>query len=89
SIEGARFTRSAASDEPSFVLPLGGIEVTVPVDKLCAEFDIAADSADGQLLHVVAKGLNYVKRIRPGDSIPRELLDGSASWSVDDRHLQI
>ncbi|MDR3515209.1 MAG: hypothetical protein P4M00_05295 [Azospirillaceae bacterium] len=89
SIEGCRFSRSAASDEPCFILPLGGLEATVPLSKLCAEFDIDAESEDGHLLTVVAEGLNFVKRIRPGDSIPNELLNGTASWSVDDRHLQI
>jgi hypothetical protein len=30
-----------------------------------------------------------VKEIRPDDSIPNELLDGSASWCVEERHRQI
>ena len=35
------------------------------------------------MLKPVAQGLKYVKDIRPGDTIPRELLDGTASWSID------
>jgi hypothetical protein len=31
----------------------------------------------------------HVKEIRPGDSIPRELLDGTASWSVEERHRAV
>jgi hypothetical protein len=38
------------------------------------------------LLAIVEKSLRFVKDIRPGDSIPRELLDGTASWSVEERH---
>ena len=38
------------------------------------------------LLAIVEKSLRFVKEIRPGDSIPRELLDGTASWSVEERH---
>ena len=38
------------------------------------------------LLDVVEKGLRFVHEIRPGDSIPSELLDGTASWRVEERH---
>lgn len=38
------------------------------------------------MLAIVEKSLRFVKEIRPGDSIPRELLDGTASWSVEERH---
>ena len=32
------------------------------------------------------RALKYVKVIRPNDSIPNELIDGSASWTVEERH---
>ncbi|CAK0773131.1 hypothetical protein WCLP8_4980003 [uncultured Gammaproteobacteria bacterium] len=41
------------------------------------------------MLRIVESSLKFVKVIRPGESIPRELLDGSASWSVEDRHRAI
>jgi len=41
------------------------------------------------MLDQVVAGLKFVKTIRPGDSIPREILDGTASWSVEDRHIEI
>ena len=33
-----------------------------------------------------ARGVRFVKEIRPKDSIPSELLDGTASWSYEERH---
>ncbi len=38
---------------------------------------------------MIERSLRYVKEIRPNDSIPREILDGTASWSVEDRHRLI
>ncbi len=38
------------------------------------------------MLEQVAQGLKFVRDIRPGDTIPRELLDGTASWSIDESH---
>ncbi len=34
----------------------------------------------------MGRSLRYVKIIRLNDSIPNELLDGSASWTVEERH---
>ncbi len=53
---------------------------------LRTEFGIDPESPDGVLLEIVEKSLRFVREIRPGNSIPRELLDGTASWSVEPRH---
>jgi hypothetical protein len=75
-----------ASGEPLFHVRLGELTAALTLPSLCTEFGIAPNCHDGQLLDIVASGLRYVREIRPGDSIPREILDGSASWSIDDRH---
>jgi hypothetical protein len=85
-VEGARFALSAER-EPMFYVTLGKLDAALRLPLLCSEFGIAPESPDGRLLAVVAEGLRYVKEIRPGDSVPRELLDGSASWSVEEWHL--
>ena len=84
-LDGGCF-RLSASGEPLFHVRLGELTAALTLPSLCTEFGIEAHCHDGQMLEVVASGLRYVREIRPGDSIPRELLDGSASWSVDDRH---
>ena len=86
SIQGSYFVKDRDGDRVNFVTPLAEVFATIPVGALCEEFGLAPDSSDGRLLELVTQGVNYVKIIRPNDSIPQELLDGSASWSVDDRH---
>jgi hypothetical protein len=88
-VAGAFFQLAADSDEPLFHVVLGDIKGSMTLDALRLEFGIKPDSSDGQLLGIVERSLRYVKKIHPNDSIPREILDGSASWSVDDRHREI
>lgn len=88
-VEGCRFVWSKSSDEPVMRFMLGKVQAEVALDKICVEFKIDPKSFDGQLIDMVAKGLKYVREIRPGDTIPNELIDGSASWRVDDRHFLI
>ena len=73
---------------PCMGMKLGTLDALVPLSSLVKEFTIDG-TPDGLLLETVTAGLKYVKVIRPGDSIPRELLDGTASWRVDDEHLEI
>ncbi|HEX3974195.1 MAG TPA: hypothetical protein VHX19_22865 [Stellaceae bacterium] len=85
-LKGARFALTEDGSTPAFHVELGTLIASLPLSTLRTEFNIGRDSNDGILLAVVEKSLRFVKEIRPGDSIPRELLDGSASWSVEDRH---
>lgn len=86
-VDGCRFVWSKSAEEPVMRFMLGKVQAEVALDKLCNEFKIDPKSFDGQLIDMVAKGLKYVREIRPGDTIPNELIDGSASWRVDDRHF--
>ncbi len=88
-VEGCRFVWSKSAEEPVMRFALGKVQAEVALDKICTEFKIDPKSFDGQLIDMVAKGLKYVREIRPGDTIPNELIDGSASWRVDDRHFLI
>ena len=67
-------------------LQLGENQASLTLKHLRKNFDFEYDSDDNALLDLVAQSLNFVKRIRPGDSIPTEVLDGTASWSVEARH---
>ncbi len=86
SIDGCYFAADSDGDRARFLMPLGEEMAAVAVKDLRQEFGIAEDSGDGHLLEIVTKSLKYVQQIRPNDSIPQELLDGSASWSVEERH---
>jgi hypothetical protein len=85
-LKGARFALTEDESIAAFHVDLGALVACLPLDLLRSEFGIDSASPDGALLAVVEKSLRFVKEIRPGDSIPRELLDGTASWSVEDRH---
>jgi len=87
-VDGAHFSLTGQDRVPALRVRVGELEASIPLESLCAEFGIDEDSQDGKLLETVRKGLNYVKDIRPGDTIPRELLDGSASWSIEEKHME-
>lgn len=88
-VPGAYFSLAKDNNEPTLNVQLGDIWGKIGFRAVKEAFGIADDSSDAALLGVVERGLKFVKTIRPGDSIPRELLDGTASWRVDDRHLMI
>jgi len=85
----ARFELNGRDRNPVMRVELGDIDAVIPIDDVASEFGIVPDSADGKLLVTVANSLKYVKDIRPGDSIPSELLDGTASWRVEDHHREL
>jgi hypothetical protein len=83
----ARFTL-ASDGTPSMMLRLADFDAVVPIRSLGTEFALE-ESGDAHLLELVIAGLKHVRIIRPGDSIPCEILDGTASWNVENRHLEI
>jgi hypothetical protein len=88
-LAGARFALDQVTQKPTFYVNLGDLNVGLAPAALCREFSIADDSHDAELVEAAENALQYVREVRPGDSIPRELLDGSASWTVEDRHRMI
>lgn len=85
-LEGAYFEADGNSKKAKYVMPFSDEMAAVTLDSLKKEFEIGDDSKDGELLDTVNKSLKYMQMIRPGDNIPCELLDGSASWSVEEHH---
>jgi hypothetical protein len=88
SVAGSYFSLAADTGEATFYVPMGDVQGVLTLPQLVSGFNLAG-TADGKLLDIVKKSLGFVRRIHPGDSIPSELLDGSASWSVEDRHRVI
>ncbi len=89
SVKDAYFSLSPVSGDPVYNVPLGDVRATLPIDTVAGSFHIKQPSADADLLQVVKRSLKFVKEIRPGDSIPSEILDGSASWKVEPHHREI
>lgn len=88
-LPGAFFCLDPTSKDPVLNINLGDLKAALPFNTIRESFEVGEDSHDAKLLDKVAKGLKFVKQIRPGEQIPGELLDGRASWSVDDRHRMI
>ncbi len=80
------FTKDPNTGDPGLSLPLGDVRAFLPLGPLMKMFkDFTED--DTRLLNVAIRGLAHVREIRPGDSIPAEILDGSASWTVGPEQL--
>lgn len=88
-IPNSKFLLAPDTHRPVLSVPLGALKGMMDLQLVRSSFGIKAGSPDDEVLGIVAKSLKYVKDIRPGDTIPNELLDGSASWSVSDEHRMI
>ncbi len=85
-IQGGYFSFTSDRSEVVYYVPLGTNVAAVPLAALRSTFEIRRGSRDDRLLTTVESSLRFVKIIRPGESIPNELLDGTASWQVSDEH---
>ncbi|CBS90171.1 hypothetical protein [Azospirillum lipoferum] len=86
SLPGAFFCQEPNSKEPVLNILLGDLKATLAFPTLLESFQIEDGTHDARLLEIIEQGLAFVKLIRPGEEIPGELLDGRASWSVEDKH---
>jgi hypothetical protein len=83
------FQLSGADKEPTLVGRYAKNEVSLAIKGIIKEFKIEPDSADGQMLDKISKGLKYVKALRIGDPLPKEILTREASWELSKRHTEI
>jgi len=84
------FALSEQTRQPALFLKMGDIDVALPLPGIQREFMIADDSVDGRMLHKIAEALEYVRGLRIGDPLPKELFSSSAaSWSPSGRHVTI
>jgi hypothetical protein len=74
--------------KPAMHIDYGDLRAAIELRSVRTGFGIPARSADDVMLETVAGSLRFVRKIRPNDSIPREVLDGTASWAIDDSHHQ-
>jgi hypothetical protein len=75
--------------KPALHINYGDLRAQIETKSLRRGFEIDPSSADDTMLRVVERSLRFVREIRPNDSIPREVLDGSASWAADECHRVI
>src|SRR5689334_9632461 len=70
--------------KPALHINFGDLRAQIETRSLRRGFELG--SADSGILGVVERSLRFVREIRPNDSIPREVLDGTASWAADECH---
>jgi len=86
---GAHFELTGHPKKAMFAVDMGAGSGYISLQHLRSTFHIAPGSHDDQLIDKAEAGLRFVPDIRPGDEIPNEILDGTASWTVARRHKQI
>lgn len=85
-IEHGLFQLDPQTEEPVFSVEMGDLRANLTFHSVRTAFGIAPEDPDSKLLDEVAKALGYVRKIRPGDAIPSELIDGTASWKIEEHH---
>lgn len=83
------YFRLTDTGEPVVVLKMAGNEAILAFDGIKREFGLSEDSADGRLLNKIAEGLQFVRGLKPGDTLPKEVTTREASWEPTDRHRRI
>ncbi len=88
-MEDIVFHQAELGGEAMMTVKYAKNDVAMTFQGVMREFNIAPDGADGAMLDLVAKSLRYVKGLRIGDFIPKEVLTREASWDLSERHLMI
>lgn len=83
------YFRITDSGEAVAVLKLANNDAILAFDGIKREFMLAEDSRDAQMLNRVAEGLLYVRGLRIGEKLPKEILTREASWDPTERHRRI
>lgn len=83
------YFRLTDTGEAVAVIKLASNDAVLSFDGLRREFMFAEDSHDARMLAKVAEGLTFVRGLRPGDDLPKELTTREASWEVQDKHILI
>ena len=88
-MEDIVFHQAELGGEAMMTVKYAKNDVAMTFQGVMREFNIPSDGADGAMLDLVAKSLRYVKGLRIGDPIPKEVLTREASWTLSERHLMI
>lgn len=88
-VDDIYFRFDAPTKQPIAVVSLGEEQVSLPLHGIQREFNIPGDSPDGRMLALLSKGLKYVKALRLGDPVPKEVTSGEASWEPKEKHRQV
>jgi hypothetical protein len=88
-MESVYFQLSANDQEPTLVAKYSKNDVMLSIKGILKEFKIDEKSPDGEMLMMISKGLRYVKALKIGDPLPKEITTREASWELSARHREI
>ena len=83
------YFRMTDSGEAVAVLKMAGNEAILSFDGIKREFKLSEDGMDFIMLDLVAEGLQFVRGLRVGEALPKEVTTREASWEPSDRHRRI
>lgn len=83
------YFRLTETGEPVAVIKLAANEAVLGFEGIRREFMLTDQTADGQMLNKVGEALQFVRGLRLGDPLPKEVVTREASWEPSDRHIRI
>ncbi|MGE4278446.1 MAG: hypothetical protein AB7G62_02585 [Magnetospirillum sp.] len=83
------YFRMTDTGEPVAVLKLATNEAILGFEGIKREFMLKPESHDFVMLDKVAEGLKFVRGLRPGEPLPKEVTTREASWDPTERHRRI
>jgi len=83
------YFRMTDEGEAVAVLKLANNNAMLSFDGIRREFGIPADSHDSKMLNLVGQGLQFVRGLRPGDDLPKEVTTREASWEPGEKHIVV
>ncbi len=83
------YFRMTDSGEAVAVVKLANNDAILSLDGIKREFMLRDDSFDSKMLDRITEGLKFVRGLRTGDALPKEIVNREASWSPQDRHIRI
>lgn len=83
------YFRLSDTGEAVAVLKLANNDAVLSFDGIKKEFMLGEDNHDARMLARVAEGLQFVRGLRVGEKLPKEILTREASWEPTDRHRRI
>lgn len=76
-------------EKPVMCAKLGDQEVLLSLSGIARELELDEDNPLRMMLETIAKSLQFVAALRPGDAMPAEVLTGEASWEAGVDHLEL
>lgn len=73
-------------NRPQLHVRLGDVSAAMPEESIRREFGIKPDDHDFKLINLTAQALRHVPVVTPGDALPTEIIDGTASWPIRQHH---